>query len=228
MKKIHRFLLPAISASPTIELLEAEVVHHIKNVLKLTPGEDCIVFCDGGNDYLCEIQEVNKTSIVLRVKEVISQKTIPQELTACVSITKRDTFELLVQKLTELGIKEIVPIISERTVKQALRIDRLQKISDEALEQSGGSNRVSIREPQPLQSALEEFTALPSYCFDMDGEKLEHSTSPAVFYIGPEGGWSDTEHALFSKYGIKNYSLGGTTLRTETAAIIATHTLIWN
>ncbi len=228
MKKIHRFLISeAPNTSPFI-LEDKETVHLIKNVLKLKSKEECIFFADGSDDYLCDILEINKKGISLEIKDQIKNKESKKVLTACISIVKKDNFELIVQKLTELGVQAIVPIISDRTVKQSLRIDRLQKISDEALEQSGRSKRVMINEPLSLKNALEKFKNIKQYYFDMGGEKLsEQKFDTAVFYIGPEGGWSEEEILLFEQNKIKKYKLGDTILRAETATIAGAYNLLW-
>ncbi len=229
MKKIHRFLVTQPPFGPSIIIEDTDLVHLIKNVLKLNVGEKCIVFSDGGSDYLSTIEVIEKKSITLNIESIIPKKNIPKKITACISITKRDNFELVVQKLTEIGIKTIVPIISEHTIKQSIRIDRLQKISDEALEQSGGSSRVNISEPETLLISLEKRKDLSQYYFDMGGGKLSSvSEKELVFYIGPEGGWSEEDNTLFKEHGVKTCSLGETVLRAETAAIIASYKLIWD
>ena len=229
MKKIHRFLIRHPVIDPSVVIEDADLVHLIKNVLKLTTGEECIVFPDGGDDHLTSIKTIEKSKIILEVQSIIPKKVVSKDVTACVSITKRDNFEMVVQKLTELGIKAITPIISERTIKQALKIDRLQKISDEALEQSGGSFRVHISEPKTIEECLITTKETLSYCFDMDGMKLENTNDKELaFYIGPEGGWSDGDKELFKKYNTKVCMLGETTLRAETAAIVAGYKLLWD
>lgn len=228
MKKTHRFLISEEPKEYFIELVDKELVHLINNVLKLNIGENCIVFPDGGDDYFCTIVKTSKKSISLEINKQIKNKTLKNKLIACISITKRDSFEITVQKLTELGINTIVPILSDRTIKQSLRIDRLQKISDEALEQSGGSKRVIITEPLILKSVLEKFKNINQYYFDMEGEDLpKQNFDTAVFYIGPEGGWSDGDNKLFKENKIKSYKLGGTVLRAETAAIVGAYHLLW-
>lgn len=228
MKKIHRFLVATTPQGNSLTITESDIVHLTHTVLKLKQGEECIVFADKSDDYLCVIENISKHSIDLVVQKTIPKKIIPKKVTACISITKRDTFEIAVQKLTELGIHSIVPIISDRTIKQALRIDRLQKISDEALEQSGGSHRVHISEPLSLSKALEAHKNVTQYYFDGGGELLPTpSPTESVFYIGPEGGWTDTEYELFKTHHVSGVQLGVTTLRAETAAIVATDRLIW-
>ncbi len=228
MKKIHRFLITEIPQSKEIELTNSEIVHHIKNVLKLKTDEKCIIFANGTDDYICKIKESNKQGLTLSIENTVSKKNIPKNVTACISIVKRDNFELIVQKLTEVGVKKIIPIISDRTIKQSLKIERLQKISDEALEQSGCSDRVHIYEPQNLENALELNMGSFQYYLDIEGkENFKKDLNNICFYIGPEGGWSDEDKELFKKYNAPSCKLGETVLRAETAAIIAGYNLIW-
>lgn len=229
MKKIHRFLVTEIPNGPSITIEGKDLVHLIKNVLKLSVGETCIVFADGSDDYISSIKSIEKDSIVLTVQSISPKKNIPKKITACVSITKRDSFELIVQKLTELGIQNIVPIISDRTVKQALRIDRLQKISDEALEQSGGSKRVIISEPESLEKSLSSRKNISKCYFDIEGGIYKKMTDiESAFYIGPEGGWSEEDKKMFEEYSVNSYKLGETVLRAETAAIVCGYKLLWD
>jgi 16S rRNA (uracil1498-N3)-methyltransferase len=227
MKKLHRFLLPQIPIDNSALITDTDTIHIMGHVLKLSVGEECIVFADGSDDYVCKITEITKKAVSLDVIGKNKKLSSLKVLTACISITKRDNFELAVQKLTELGVHRIVPIISDRTIKQALRIERLQKISNEALELSGGSNIVIISEPIELGKALEMSKDANQCYFDIDGQEVpKESTGDFVFYIGPEGGWSDADKALLKKYSVKSYKLTETTLRAETAAIVATYTLI--
>lgn len=228
MKKIHRFLVKENPGEVETTIVDTDLIHLVSRVLKLHIGEQCILFADGGKDYLSTIVSMSKQEIVLRTESIKEKVFIPRTGTACVSIIKGEQFETVVQKLTELGIQNIVPLISNRTVKQSLRLDRLQKISDEALEQSGGSSRVHISEPLPLKDALELHKGTTQCYFDIEGSPYVPSKEDTVtFYIGPEGGWSDADKVLFKEYTVPSYLLGGTILRAETAAIVATYTLLW-
>src|SRR5438128_188248 len=114
MRKVHRFLVSNIPSPKTFTIEDNEVLHLIRNVLKLNIGESCIVFSDGGDDYLSKIISFEKKSITLSVQSVIAKKITPKNVTACISIIKKDNFEFVVEKLTELGIKEVIPIITDR------------------------------------------------------------------------------------------------------------------
>jgi 16S rRNA (uracil1498-N3)-methyltransferase len=228
MKKIHRFLINSqISENTTIS--DIETIHLIKNVLKLKIGEECIVFNDKGDDHIVEILSIDKNKIEVKKRSIIPKKTIPKTAIACISIIKKDNFELIVQKLTEIGVREITPIYSQRSKKQDIKIERLQKISDEALEQSGGSDRIKINKLLTLKECLDQYQNITQYYFDIDGENtIKNNQQNFTFYIGPEGGWSDGDKELFKEYKLQNIKLTDTVLRSETAAIIGAHTLLWN
>lgn len=226
MKKIHRFLIEALPQKELFTLEDRSFVHQIKNVLKFSVGEEIVLFSPFGNDFKCRINAIEKDGIDFEVIEEIEKIKIPRSVIACISIVKKDNFELITQKLAEIGVGTLIPILSERTVKQSLNIDRLEKISIEALEQSGHSNKMTICEPLKLQEALKQNKEKLSIYFDMEGASTEQGLIEC-FYIGPEGGWSEEEKDLFKSFDIKACSLGATTLRAETASIVASDRLIW-
>lgn len=226
-KKLHRFLIDSIPSSNTWEVADARVVHQIGHVLKMKHGEECIVFTNGGDDVVVTILEVSKSSLALQKKEVIPSVQTSRRLIAAIAIPKSDTFELIAQKLTELGVNTIVPLITSRTIKQSVRLDRLQTISDEALEQCGGSTRVVISVPLTLVQCLAQFPH-PSIAFEPGVIDSAQATLPdtLVMYVGPEGGWSDDDLATLTAHQVMWRTLGGRILRTETATIIGAYTLL--
>ncbi len=229
MKKTHRFLVPEIPALDSFPVTDERIVFQIGNVLVMKPAEEFILFTDGGDDEVVEITSIEKTVIKVKKKRTINVRTNSLYwLVAAVGIPKGTKFETIVQKLTEVGVSHIVPIISTRTVKEGVRIDRLQAISDEALEQCGGNKRVTIHEPMSLAESLTQFP-YPSMVFTPEGESLitsRRSTS-MVMYIGPEGGWDATDWKLFQEANATTASLGQRILRTETAAAIGAYQLLW-
>ena len=189
-------------------------------------GEHFIVFSDGSNDNVVEIKNIDKHRIILTTTETHPVRQTSRNMIAVISMVKGGAFETIVQKLTELGVSTIVPLTSDRTVKQSVRLDRLQSISDEALEQSGGTKRVSIVEPIGLEDCLEKYK-YPSILFDMEAPALQKQNSDTiVMYIGPEGGWSDKDKELFKKYNVAFANLGPRVLRADTAAIVGAFTLL--
>ncbi len=227
MKKLHRFFLPNPPRSEIFEISDNKLVHQLSTVLRYAVGESFIVFSEGTDDTVLHIKEITKKSIVVSVEALLpAQKASPVRTIAIVSIIKRDLFELVVQKLTELGISEIVPLLSTRTVKQSIRIERLQDISREAVEQSGRNSLVAIHEPLTLSQCLEQFP-FPSIVFDPRENESDYIKSDTlVFYIGPEGGWSEEDEAVFKQHAVTFRKLAPTILRTETAAIVGAYTIL--
>ncbi|MGI9102846.1 MAG: RsmE family RNA methyltransferase [Terriglobales bacterium] len=167
----------------------------------------------------------------------------------CVSLVlaifKFDRLEWAIEKSTELGVTEIIPVIARRTEPHlakaaAKRVERWRRIAHEAAQQSRRLSPPDIADPQPLSSALSIPAALRIVLAESEGSlTLKHAlaqnlhlvarnssqlgtrTSDLVLAIGPEGGWTSDELSAFSSAGWKSASLGPTILRAETAALAA-------
>ena len=231
-KKIHRFLvaqLPALHVGESIAIGETRIVHQTHAVLKLQPGETVAVFSDGGGTAVGDIVSIDKQLLVLNIKHLEPAPFTPRRIIAAVSIVKGDAFEWTIQKLTELGVETIVPLISSRTIKQQVRIDRLQTISDEALEQSGGTKRVTIAEVMSLADCLAAFP-FQKVVFDplATATALAQYDNSIVCLIGPEGGWSEQDEHIITAAQCQHLQLSNRVLRTETAAIVGVYNLLWH
>ncbi len=132
--------------------------------------------------------------------------------------------EWVVEKATELGVSKIVPIISERSEKKDLNMERIRKIIVEASEQCGRADVPVLGSVMTLEECIMEVEE-EKIVFDITGEhfssSLIHNTCPVSIFIGPEGGWTEKELELFKQKGAKIFSLGPLTLRAETASIVA-------
>lgn len=226
-KKIHRFLIASIPEAHTFALTEEKLVHQLGRVLRMAAGDSIILFTDGGPDVLVQILEVSKKDIRVEVVSVKENSSTPsRSVTVFLSVIRRERFEVAVEKLTELGVSEIVPLLTHRTVRESVRIDRLQAISNEALEQCGGNKRVKISEPLSLADSFMHYSS-PAVILDMQGEKTIVQLPEMVsLYIGPEGGWSREDYDIFEQHALHKLSLGSRVLRAETAAIVGAHTLL--
>ncbi len=151
------------------------------------------------------------------------------------SILKRENFELVAQKSTEIGIKEIVPIISSRTIKMNLREDRLEKIIKEAAEQSDRGILPILNKPMKFDDALIHSRANDFNIFFHPGGEpvhgIKHAFQKVGIFVGPEGGWDEAEEKAVADLstGAGHYkiaNLGPLTLRAETAAIVATYAVL--
>src|SRR3989344_1684412 len=154
--RLNRFFLNIDLDSPKIRITDLEVLNQVRNVLRLKSG-DQFVICDGKlNEALVSVDTFNKDSIEAEVLSVNRNQNEPERhVVLYCSVLKKENFELVAQKATEVGVKEIVPIITERTVKLNLNIERLEKIIKEAAEQSGRGIVPVLHKPIEFEKALD-------------------------------------------------------------------------
>ena len=226
--KIHRFIGSFDLSKESLQITDTEIVNQMKNVLRLKKGE-LVELCDGKHiSVIAEICNMKKNNIDVLIKEKEENKNQPKNNVALFcAVLKKENFELVVQKATECGVSKIVPIISERTIKTGLNIERLQKIAKEASEQCGRINIPEILEPINFDKSLELTNKNNlNIVFDSSGESLGSLAAKSGnvnIFIGPEGGWTEKEIIEAKNLNFKIASLGSLTLRGETAAIIATY-----
>ena len=233
--KLHRFIGQFELDKKYVRISDPAVSKQLRKVLRINVG-DKIVLCDGeGKEAEVEITKLAKNflegKILSRNDESGTEPLV--NVTLYCAILKKDNFEFVTQKATEIGVNRIVPVVSERTIKLHINSERLLKIAKEACEQSGRKNIPEISDSISLDRAFEESKECDiSIVFDINGEsissienELESAKSIAIF-IGPEGGWHEDEikNAKFHKFPVINIS--PFTLRAETAAIIATHLVL--
>lgn len=222
--RLHRFyVLQPLGEEVVID--DVSQVSQWTKVFRYTEGDLVVLFNGDGNEYCYSLQTISKQSCTL-IRTKTSLSYIPSKnITLYLSLIKKDNFELVAQKVTELGITSIVPILSGRSEKKNLSFERLEKILIEASEQCGRGDVPKINPIVDLETALDE---LPSSAFsillNMEGLPLNASLDKfrgkdVALFIGPEGGWSEEDMVLFQGKNIASYSLGKTVLRAETAAI---------
>lgn len=225
--KIHRFI-GDFDLSKNELKIEGEIAHQIIKVLKLKLSEK-IELCDGKDTYaIAEIVEIKKNRVLVKIDTLLRQGYEGQDSTKKVTlfcaILKKENFELVVQKTTECGVSKIVPIITNRTIKTGLNLERLQKIAKEASEQSGRGTVPEILEPINFSKAI-EIAEGKNILFDKSGSEItkNYKLKTINLFIGPEGGWTDDEIKTVKSLNFKIASLGPLTLRGETAAVISTY-----
>jgi len=221
--KVHRFFIN-FQESSIVKIQDKEYINQIKNVLKLKPSER-VVLIKNNCEFLFELEIVSKEFIQLKLlskelKETKSRKTI-----LYCAIIKKDNFEMLCQKTTECGVFKIVPIITERTVKKDINLQRIEKILKEASEQSGRMNIPILSKPISFEKAIKEASQNDlNLFFDFNGKKdfeIKNDINSIGLFIGPEGGFTENENTLAN--GFEKIQLKDNILRAETAAIIATY-----
>lgn len=222
--RLHRFyVLQPLGEEVVID--DVSLIKQWTKVFRYKKADLVILFNGEGTDATYELEEVSSKSIVLSRKSV-SPSFIPKiKVTLYLSIIKKDNFELAVQKATELGVSTIIPVLSERSEKKNISDERLQKIAIESSEQCGRGDVPTIMPVISLSEILD--TPLPhdaTYVLQMENKRLSEEKGEYKnigLFIGPEGGWSDKELELFKEKNIKQVSIGKTTLRAETAAIVS-------
>ena len=230
--KLHRFIGDwTLGEEMAIRVAEAEVISQVKNVLRLGRGDQLILADGGGQEALVTITDFGRGYFDTRVEEYRWAKAEGEaETTLYCAVLKKENFELVVQKATELGVKKIVPIITERTVKLGLRFDRLAKIAREASEQSGRGVVPTISEPVEFSSAVANLpVGTKTVILEENGQEFSASIfseakSRAIF-VGPEGGWTEAEIDQAKAKGLSLAKVCNFTLRAETAAIVASFLL---
>ena len=212
--------------------LSADDEHHLLHVMRMKKDDEIEVVAQD-KLYLCRIEKTNPLDIYI-VHEIKSDVELPQNITLLFALTKGDRIDLVMQKATELGVKNIALIQSERTVVKyedkdiEKKCQRFQKIMKEASEQS---HRLVV----PTLLGVFPLRKLPSFLFSdlnyVAYEKDAQDTSGAfadfnknksiTILVGPEGGFSEDEINFLTTQGFKRTSLGKRILRAETAAIYA-------
>jgi len=217
--RLHRFYInQPIEKGKEIKIDNPELLHQWLKVFRLSSSDRVVVFNGDGVEYEGYFRVLAKKEAVLfldKEKKLDNKQKV--ELHIFQSIIKKDNFEFVVQKCTEIGVSALHPIISERSEKKDLNIERLNKIAIEASEQSG---RVDI--PEKLIDSIQNFKG-KLFILDFDGENILdiEDYNEIGLLIGPEGGWSDEERRLFKENNIESVSIGNNVLRAETASIVS-------
>jgi 16S rRNA (uracil1498-N3)-methyltransferase len=210
--------------------LDEDTSRHIVQVLRMKEGE-MVNLTDGkGNLLTCGIVEANKKHCIVGVLETKNEKPKTKNSTIAISLIKNTSrFELFLEKATEIGVSEIIPLICERTEKDKFRHDRMNAICISAMLQSQQVWLPVLQEPVKFEN-LEFWKCKngPNYiahCIDGEKKPLPHSHtstfSHSLICIGPEGDFTQKEIEFALQNDFIPVTLGETRLRTETAGVVA-------
>ena len=222
----HRFYLPEDYSKKTLRIVDPELIRQWTDVLRLEADAE-VEFFDGKlNEARAKILDLTPDYVELAVIQTRrNEHEIKTQVTLYCSILKQANFEMVAQKATEVGVWQIVPIISTRTVKLDIREEKVQKIIIEAAEKSGRGIIPALYRPYTLEQALEaaEGNELNIF-FDKRGGELKKTKAGRLgIFIGPEGGWEERELAEARAKGAQIANLGSLRLSAETAAIVASY-----
>jgi 16S rRNA (uracil1498-N3)-methyltransferase len=230
-----RFFVPDALVPGSEGVLDAGQSRQARSVLRLSAGGQLTLFNGTGIEATARIVKTDKAGFSFIVESVDSpDREPPVSLTVGLAALKGDRFEVALQKLTELGVSRLVPLLTERSVVSfddargwLKRAERYARISREAAEQSERVSLPEITKPtalaeflhqQPVIVLLERAASVPI------GDITPGET--AAIAVGPEGGWSEREQEIIAESAAGTASLGRLILRAETAAIVAAGTLI--
>jgi 16S rRNA (uracil1498-N3)-methyltransferase len=196
--------------------------HYLLNVLRLNVGAELLLFDGASGEWQGKIVLVRKGRAVVTIERRTREpETIPDVWLAFAPV-KRTQTDWLVEKATELGAARLMPVITQRTIVERVKLDRLEAIAIEAAEQCGRTRLPEIAEPLPLTRFLEANDRRLYFADESGGEPAATAfkPGPATILTGPEGGFTDKERAAIrATPNAIPISLGPRILRAETAAL---------
>lgn len=228
------FYIANYDEQPVIEL-EEEAARHIVQVLRMKEGEHLHLTNGQGMLILAEISGTGKKHCTVRVLKRTSHPAPEKKISIAISLVKNPSrFEWFLEKATEIGVSEIIPLICTRTEKEKFRHDRLNAICISAMLQSQQVWLPVLQEPVKFENMQSWKSVnginLIAHCEEGDKKGLSHllasNSSHSLICIGPEGDFTAAEIAQALEEGFHPVSLGNTRLRTETAGIVAASLLI--
>ena len=235
----RRFYAPPESFAPdgARVTLAREETQHFRSVLRLKAGDEVFVFDGEGREFACVVANDGRggaTELTVRERVAPQNPESPFELTLAVALLKGEKFDLVVQKATELGVARIVPVMTkradvriDRAKRTTHRDERWARLALEAAKQSGRARVPEVGAPIELKKLFEGENATGALMFaERGGESLNSALASLsagsrtlVALVGPEGGWETSEIDAARAHGWRIVTLGGRTLRAETAAI---------
>jgi len=230
-RRIH---VPAVL--PGEFALPPDQAHHLRDVLRLTQGTEIEIFDASGTTAIATLIHCTPHQVTVRTGSIHPSASATLQWTIASAIPKASRADWMIEKLSELGTAQFIPLITARSVvhpKGETKIDRWQRLATESAKQSRRIGVMQIHPPTQLKDALQENAwylsptpdAIPIP--DAFQSKIENQKSkiPLTLFVGPEGGWSPDEEQLFKSKNLTPVALTATILRIETAAIAAASVL---
>lgn len=236
---MHHFFVESSQVQNDVIRIEGGDVNHIKNVLRMKPGEEISVSIPGDDrEYRCGIEEIKDDEVICSLRFIKEEGVeLPFKITLFQGLPKADKMELIIQKAVELGAYEIVPVKTERSVvklddkKAKQKCERWQGISEAAAKQSRRGMIPEVTLPLTMKEAVARAKEMTVACIPYElaegmeetkrflEEMCEKKTGTIGIFIGPEGGFTKEEVELAREAGVTPVSLGRRILRTETAGM---------
>ncbi|MFN7028158.1 MAG: 16S rRNA (uracil(1498)-N(3))-methyltransferase [Sphingopyxis sp.] len=213
----------AADAAPTID---GPAAHYLLNVMRLKVGAPILLFDNRSGEWLAIVADAGKRSLTVRIEcQTRAIEQVP-DLWLCFAPVKKARLDWIIEKATELGVARLQPVITERTIVERVKRERLEAQVIEACEQCGRTALPILGEPIKLAQMLAEWPADRALLFADEAGGVPLSTvqapAPAAILVGPEGGFTTRERdLLLENAAVRRIALGPRILRAETAAIAA-------
>ena len=231
------FFVPQLTIGDVSIVISGEEFHHIIHVFRKKIGEEILLTNGKGILSKATIASFRKKELTANILEIQEEKTSQPEITVAFPLLKNKHDALIVEKLTELGVKEFFPIITERTVRQPSKntLDKFTKIAVSAIKQCDNAFLPKIHEFSTLRvlfGKLQKMYKQPLAALETGEHRLltnvvqEFNGKELCLIFGPEGGFSPAEINLLHQEKIPTFTLGNHILRAETAAITAVSQLL--
>jgi 16S rRNA (uracil1498-N3)-methyltransferase len=224
-KSMPRLFVGAPLAKGASVGLDAGQANYLGNVMRLGVGEHVLLFDGASGEWIARIAEAGRKRMTLAVEDQTREQEKVPDCWLAFAPVKRAQTDWLVEKATELGIARLLPVTTQRTIVERVKLERLQAIAIEAAEQCNRTSIPVIEQPQALAAFLKTHKGRRLYFADEGGgmrvaEALR--PGPATILTGPEGGFTDDERsAIRAEEQAVPISLGPRILRAETAALAA-------
>lgn len=234
---MYRFFMEECNKDGEFLRISGSDFNHIANVLRLRTGEEIIISNGQGIDNYCIIVDINDTEVLCKVLyETASEQELSRKIYLFQGLPKHDKMELIIQKSIELGVYEIIPVQMSRSItklddkNRAKKIERWQKIAEAAAKQSHRSIVPKVHDCLSMKDAISYASELGLILVPYEKAALETEGHPFTsllnshkligIFIGPEGGFEESEVNALKAIGAHEVSLGRRILRTETASLV--------
>ncbi|WP_430882972.1 16S rRNA (uracil(1498)-N(3))-methyltransferase [Fusibacter sp. JL216-2] len=238
---MHRFFISKTNLNEelqTARIIDKDDIKHASKALRIEIDEKVELCDDSGIEHICQVSEIESEYIECRIlSSEKNKRESPIEITLFQGFPKSDKLELIIQKTTELGVVNVVPVQMKRSVAKwkndksaSKKIMRWNKIGFEAAKQSKRGRIPVVKEPLTVNELCSELEHFDLVILPYENESAKgidevisglDSVKSVAVIIGPEGGFAEEEVACLSENGANSVKIGPRILRTETAGVVS-------